>query len=55
MGYFWFVALWVWLCAPIIVEFGREEAARSILLTAKVVNFPGSFGEFQSRKHDKTV
>ena len=46
---FWFVALQGRLCAPIIVKFGREEVAPSILLTAKVENFRGSFGVFRPK------
>jgi len=42
VGLFWFVAP----CdsASIIVKFGKEEVSPNILLTAKVENFGGSFG-----------
>jgi len=43
------------LCAPIIVKFGREEAATNILLTAKVENFRVSFGEFRPKKNEKML
>jgi len=41
------------LCAPIIVKFGRRRCPPNILLTTKVENFQGSFGEFRSRKPKK--
>ena len=41
------------LCAQIIVKFGRKKAVTNILLTAKVENFRGSFGEFRPSKPQK--
>ena len=51
LAFFWFV----WLCAPIIVKFGREEEAANILLTAKVENFRRSFGELRPKKPEKRL
>ena len=47
---FWFHRPVGRLCAPIIVKFGRDEEAPNTLLTAKVENFRGSFGEFRPKK-----
>ena len=55
VGFFWIVTQYGRLCAPIIVKFSKEEEASNILLTAKVKNFRGSFGEFRPREHKKAA
>jgi len=49
---FWFVTPYGRLCAPIIIKYGREEAAANILLTAKVENCRGHLGNSSREKHE---